>query len=172
MELTTGLIYKEEQYLPKWFYFLIFMWIPIIFILPLLNSEIEKRSELWLILGAVIIFELLLVGLIGKMTILVRWNEFLIFVGFFKFIKFRIKKVEIKNVKLIENNLWKEFGGWGVRGTFGTVAIVYAGKGGVEIEMQEPGQGQSLFKKLTRAKKMVVSSNNPARLMDAILSMS
>lgn len=172
METVTGLLYKEEQYLPKWIYFLIFGWIPIIFILPLFNPEFEKRNELWLVLGGVILFELFLIGFIGKMTVLVKWNELLVFIGFFRLVKFRIRKAEIKSVKLIDENLWRKFGGWGVRGTFGTVAIVYTSKGGVEIEMQEIKQSQSLFKKLTKVEKFVISSQNPARLMDAILSMT
>ncbi|CUT02199.1 hypothetical protein [Candidatus Chrysopegis kryptomonas] len=172
METVTGLLYKEEQYLPKWIYFLIFAWIPIIFALPLFNPEFEKREALWLMLGGVIIFELFLIGFIGKMTVLVKWNELLVFIGFFRLVKFRIRKSEIKSVKLIDENLWRKFGGWGVRGTFGTVAIVYASKGGVEIEMQELKQSQSLFKKLTKVEKFIISSQNPARLMDAILSMT
>ncbi len=172
MEPITGLLYKEEQYLPKWIYFLLFAWIPVIFAIPLFNPEFEKRNELWLALGAVIIFELFLIGFIGKMTIFVKWNELLIFIGFFRLIKYKIRKAEIKNVKLIENNLWKKYGGWGVRGTFGTVAIIYTSKGGVEIEMQDLKQSQNLFKKLTKVERFIVSSQNPARLMDAILSMT
>jgi len=60
------------------------------------------------------------------------------------------------------------YGGWGIKGTWGTVAFIYSGGGGVEIELINSKQG--LLK--VKLSKAVISSKNPWRLAEAIMSIS
>lgn len=167
--MLTGLLYKEEQNLPFWVYLAFLSWIPVLIVLPLFEPKIFERKEVLLVFLAMIAFEIVLIGSIGKLSIIVRWNELIIKIGFFGLTAAKIKKVEIKNVQIIEGKLWRTYGGWGVRTAFGTVAYVYSGDGGVEIEV---GDLYSQKKKFWKVKKIVISSKNPARLMDAIMSMT
>jgi len=171
MEGITGLLYKEEQNLPAWVYFLFLIWFPILLILPVFKPEIFERWEFLLAILAILFVDLLILGITGKLVVIVRWNEMIIQTGFLKLTRTRIKKAEIKNVKIIEGDLWKKYGGWGIRtnSSLGTVAYVYSGKGGVEIEVERSYKFLTLEIKL---EKIVVSSRNPARLMDAIMSMT
>ncbi|MCS7230199.1 MAG: hypothetical protein RMJ81_03590 [Candidatus Kryptonium sp.] len=172
METISGLLYKEEQTFPTWFYFLFFSWIPFIVALFFMNPELIEKSEVVLAILGALLFEVLIIGFIGKMTVIVRWNELVVKLGFFGKTMTKIKKVEIKNVRVVEEKLWKKYGGWGMRGTFGTIAYVYYGDKGVEIELQENYPRGGGLRKLISLEKVVISSKNPNRLADAIMSMS
>ncbi len=167
--MLTGILYKEDQKLPFWVYLLVLSWIPILFILPFFEPKILERKEILLVFLAILIADFAIIGFIGKLSVIVKWNEMIIKIGFFGLTATKLKKVEIKNVQIVEGNLWKTYGGWGVKTTFGTVAYVYSGKGGVEIEV---GDLYNQRKKLWKVRKIVISSENPARLMDAIMSMT
>ncbi len=168
METVSGLLYKEEQNFPAWFYFLFYLWAPFIAILFIFNPELLERSDVMLAILLAVLFEFLVIALIGKMTILVKWNEMIVKIGFFGLKMLKIRKSEIKEVKVVEGKLWKMYGGWGIRGTWGTVAYVYSNGGGVEIELINSKQG--LLK--TKLRKVIISSKNPWRLADAIMSIS
>ncbi len=167
--MLTGILYKEEQKLPFWVYLLFFGWIPILFILSLFEPRIFEMKEFLLVFLAVLIVDFIIIGFTGKLSLIVKWNEMIVKIGFFGLTATKLKKVEIKNVQIVDENLWKTYGGWGFKTTFGTVAYVYSGKGGVEIEV---GDLYNQRKKLWKIRKIVISSENPARLMDAIMSMT
>ncbi len=167
--MLTGILYKEEQNFPFWVYLIFLSWIPILLILPLFEPGIFERKDVLLVFLALIAFEIVLIGSIGKLSVIVRWNELIVKIGFFGLTAAKIKKVEIKNVRILEESLWKTYGGWGIKTTFGTVAYVYSGNGGVEIEV---GDLYGQKKKFWKVKKIVISSKNPARLMEAIMSMT
>ncbi len=169
MELISGVLYKEEQNLPGWVYLLFFMWVPFLLILPAVRPEIFERMEFFLAIFAVLLVDLVIIGFMGKLTVLVKWNEMIIQIGFFKVPIKRLKKTDIKSAKVVDGNLWKIYGGWGIRTTFGATAYIYSGGGGVEIELEETS---NKIGKALKVKKIVVTSKNPARLMDAIMSMS
>lgn len=171
MEKISGVLYKEEQSFPVWVYFLLFSWV--LFIIPIfiINPNLQKRQEIVFAILAGILFEILLIAFIGKITVLVRWNELIVKIGFFGKMGTRLRKVEIKNVRIIDDKLWKRYGGWGIKMTFGVIAYVYSNGGGVEIELGESYYKKGMMK-LMQFQKVVISSENPKRLMDAIMSMS
>lgn len=169
MENVSGLLYKEDQTPPAWLYILLFLWLPIIVAaIFIANPRAFERIDVVLAILIGAFFELFLIGLIGKMTILVRWNELIVKIGFLGLRTLRIRKGEIKSVEVVEGKLWKMYGGWGIKGAFGMIAYVYSDGGGVEIELINSKQG--LLK--TKLRKVVISSKNPWRLADAIMSMS
>jgi hypothetical protein len=168
VENISGLLYKEEQNFPAWFYLLFFLWIPFIVIVFVINPELFKESDFMLAILLAVLFEFLIIALMGKLTILVRWNEMVVRIGFFGLRMLKIRKNEIKDVKVVEGKLWKMYGGWGIKGTWGTVAFIYSGGGGVEIELINSKQG--LLK--VKLSKAVISSKNPWRLAEAIMSIS
>jgi hypothetical protein len=167
--MLTGILYKEEQNLPFWVYLLFLSWIPILLVLPLFEPKIFERKEVLFIFLALIAFEIILIGMIGKLSVIVKWNELIIKIGFFGLTAAKIKKVEIKDVQILEGSLWKNYGGWGIRMAFGTVAYIYSGDGGIKIEV---GDLHSQKKKFWKVRKIVISSKNPVRLMEAIMSMT
>ncbi|MFN3134646.1 MAG: hypothetical protein ACK44H_03635 [Candidatus Kryptonium sp.] len=168
MENISGLLYKEEQFFPTWFYFLFYSWVPFIVILFIVEPELLKRSDLILIILLGALLEFFVIALIGKMTILVRWNEMVVKIGFFGIRTLKVKKSEIKDVKVVDGKLWKMYGGWGIKGAFGMIAFVYSAGGGVEIELINSRQG--LLK--VKLRKVIISSKSPGRLADAIMSIT
>lgn len=169
MENFSGLLYKEEQTPPVWFYILLFLWLPLaVAAIFIANPRAFERVEVMLAILIAVLFELFLIGLMGKMTILVRWNEMIIKLGFFGVRMLKIKKSEIKGVKVVEEKLWKMYGGWGIKGAFGMIAFVYSADGGVEIELIDSMQG--LLK--VKLRKVIISSKSPGRLADAIMSIT
>ncbi|CUS81652.1 hypothetical protein JGI3_01428 [Candidatus Kryptobacter tengchongensis] len=171
METISGLLYKEEQAFPAWFYLLFFLWIPFVILVFVVNPELQERSELVLAILVASLFEILLIGFIGKITVLVKWNELVVKIGFFGKTVTKIKKVEIKNVRVVNEKLWKKYGGWGIKANFGVIAYVYSNGGGVEIELGEDYYRKGLSK-LMKFQKLILSSKNPERLANAIMSMS
>lgn len=169
MQIATWLLYKEDQNLPPWVYLLFLGWIPILFVLPIIEPKSFERKEFLLVILSAFVVETILIGFIGKLSVIVKWDELIIKIGFFRLTTMKIKKVEIKNVKVVEGNLWKIYGGWGIKMNLGTVAYVYSGEGGVEIEI---GDLYNRRKKFWKISKIVISSKNPRRLMDAIMSMT
>jgi hypothetical protein len=88
--IYSGIIYKEEQNPPVWFYLIFIGWLPIFLIFALKNPDEIKNSDIiFLVVVLALISELFVIGLIGKLTIIVRWDKILIQVGFFKLIKKR-----------------------------------------------------------------------------------
>jgi len=73
VENISGLLYKEEQNFPAWFYLLFFLWIPFIVIVFVINPELFKESDFMLAILLAVLFEFLIIALMGKLTILVRW---------------------------------------------------------------------------------------------------
>ncbi|MEN3039253.1 MAG: hypothetical protein ABDI07_08920 [Candidatus Kryptonium sp.] len=142
------------------------------FVLFFMNPELLEKGEVILAILGAFLFEALLIGFIGKITVIVKWNELVVKLGFFGKTMTKLKKDEIKNVKVVEEKLWKKYGGWGMRATFGTIAYVYSGDKGVEIELQEKHPQRGVMRKLVSLEKIVISSKNPNRLADAIMSMS
>lgn len=168
--MEVGILYKEEQFLPTWIYLLFFLWIPVILIIFALYPESLMDNEFVMIIFGVIFFEFVSLGLVGKMTIFVKWNELIVNLGFLGLRILAIKKSQIESVKIAEEKLWKKYGGWGIRTGFGVVAYVYFGGGGVEIDLKE--KEESFLRKFLKPKKIVISSKNPYRFFEAITSMS
>jgi nucleoside-triphosphatase THEP1 len=101
------------------------------------------------------------------LTIIVRWDKILIQVGFFKLIKREIKKSEIKQVRAIDGFSKMQYG---IKVIGRTIAYIFWGKGAVEIELNEKSSN-SLLSKLTNFNKIIITSQNPTRLVEAIMSM-
>ena len=166
--IYSGIIYKEEQNPPVWFYLIFIGWLPIFLIFALKNPDEIKNSDIiFLVVVLALISELLVIGLIGKLTIIVRWDKILIQVGFFKLIKREIKKSEIKQVRAIDGFSKMQYG---IKVIGRTIAYIFWGKGAVEIELNET-KPNSLLSKLTNFNKIIISSQNPTRLVEAIMSM-
>jgi hypothetical protein len=166
--IYSGIIYKEEQNPPVWFYLIFIGWLPIFLIFALKNPDEIKNSDIiFLVVVLALISELLVIGLIGKLTIIVRWDKILIQVGFFKLIKREIKKSEIKQVRAIDGFLKMQYG---IKVIGRTIAYIFWGKGAVEIELNET-KPNSLLSKLTNFNKIIITSQNPTRLVEAIMSM-
>jgi hypothetical protein len=166
--IYSGIIYKEEQNPPVWFYLIFIGWLPIFLIFALKNPDEIKNSDIiFLVVVLALISELLVIGLIGKLTIIVRWDKILIQVGFFKLIKREIKKSEIKQVRAIDGFSKMQYG---IKVIGRTIAYIFWGKGAVEIELNEK-ISNSLLSKLTNFNKIIITSQNPTRLVEAIMSM-
>jgi hypothetical protein len=166
--IYSGIIYKEEQNPPAWFYLIFIGWLPIFLIFALKNPDEIKNSDIiFLVVVLALISELLVIGLIGKLTIIVRWDKILIQVGFFKLIKREIKKSEIKQVRAIDGFSKMQYG---IKVIGRTIAYIFWGKGAVEIELNEKSSN-SLLSKLTNFNKIIITSQNPTRLVEAIMSM-
>jgi hypothetical protein len=166
--IYSGIIYKEEQNPPVWFYLIFIGWLPIFLIFALKNPDEIKNSDIiFLVVVLALISELLVIGLIGKLTIIVRWDKILIQVGFFKLIKREIKKSEIKQVRAINGFSKMQYG---IKVIGRTIAYIFWGKGAVEIELNEK-ISNSLLSKLTNFNKIIITSQNPTRLVEAIMSM-
>jgi hypothetical protein len=166
--IYSGIIYKEEQNPPVWFYLIFIGWLPIFLIFALKNPDEIKNSDIiFLVVVLALISELLVIGLIGKLTIIVRWDKILIQVGFFKLIKREIKKSEIKQVRAIDGFSKMQYG---IKVIGRTIAYIFWGKGVVEIELNEKSSN-SLLSKLTNFNKIIITSQNPTRLVEAIMSM-
>ncbi len=166
--IHSGIIYKEEQNPPVWFYLIFIGWLPIFLIFAMKNpDEIKNLDIIFLVIVVALISELLVIGLIGKLTIIVRWDKILIQVGFFKLIKREIKKSEIKQVRAIDGFSKMQYG---IKVIGRTIAYIFWGKGAVEIELNET-KSNSLLSKLTNFNKIILTSQNPNRLVEAIMSM-
>jgi hypothetical protein len=159
MQIISGLLYREEQKLPLWFYILLFIWVPIIAIPLFLSSDKDERLEALIAIGVLVLIELLIIGVVGRLTLTVRWNEFRIDVGFIGIFNRRLRRDQIVEVNVVEIEPFKNFGGIGVRFTKDAIGYIYSGRRGVEIKVSD-------------GKKIVVTSSNPERLAEAIKSMS
>jgi len=107
VENISGLLYKEEQNFPAWFYLLFFLWIPFIVIVFVINPELFKESDFMLAILLAVLFEFLIIALMGKLTILVRWNEMVGRIGFFGLRMLKIRKNEIKMLRWLRGNCGK-----------------------------------------------------------------
>jgi hypothetical protein len=59
---------------------------------------------------------------------------------------------------------------YGIKVIGRTIAYIFWGKGAVEIELNEKSSN-SLLSKLTNFNKIIITSQNPTRLVEAIMSM-
>lgn len=118
-------------------------------------SQHSTDLEIWTIWFLFGLFIPTLITSLFLMKLVVEVGERALVILMFPFVKRRIPYDKIVSCEICKFNPALDYGGWGVRYTFGGWAYIVSGNRGVKITLDQQ-------------KQVVVSSDNPEKLLEAL----